>query len=154
MRSRDIRNWLQKGTAEPEENSGGSGNMDGSIIVFNEEADDCMMFHLNYAIQVDTISKRPDTDVFICSVYHFNRWIYFNHEELWDVSGRSNAVADTPVHNIGNQLDNNVIDVLPAVHALTDCDTTSKAGSKFALQAAINTDTSLVYEPVGMLFDF
>ena len=71
----------------------------------HEEADDCMMFHLNYAIQVDTISKRPDTDVFICSVYHFNRWIYFNLEELWVVSGRSNAVAATPVHNIGNQLD-------------------------------------------------
>ena len=32
VRSRDIRNWLKKSTAEPEENSGGNGNMDGSII--------------------------------------------------------------------------------------------------------------------------
>ena len=116
----------------------------------HEEADDRMMFHLNHAIKVDKFQKvviaSPDTDVFICSVYHFNHWIYFNLEELWVVSGRSNAVVATPVHNIANELDSNVIDVLPAVHALTGCDTTSKVGSKLsALQAATRCGYELLF---------
>ena len=42
-----------------------------------------------------------------------------------------------PVHDIVNDIDSDVVDVLPAVHALTGCDATSKIGTKAAFVCGI-----------------
>ena len=55
------------------------------------------------------------------------------------VSGSQNAITIVPVHELVKGFDAAVIDVLPAVHALTGCDTTSKVGTKLkALKTAIS----------------
>ena len=116
----------------------------------HEEADDRMMFHVDHGIRVDkfqnVVVASSDTDVFICLVYHFSRWIYFALEELWVVSGKSNARVVTPIHKIVDNMTSNVVDGLPAVHALTGCDTTSNVGTKLsALNAATKYGYDLLY---------
>ena len=103
--------------------------MDGNISAqpllkcFHEEADDRMIFHANHTVKVENYSKiiiaSPDTDVFINSIHHFNCWKYADLEELWVVSGKSGSQQAFPVHELINKMDGNVIDILPAVHALT-----------------------------------
>ena len=100
------------------------------------------MFHVNHTVKVDKFSKvviaSSDTDVFVCALYHFSRWIYSGLNELWTISGKSVSITFTPVHKLVNVMDSNVIDVLPAVHTLTGCDTTSKVGTKSATFQAAN----------------
>ena len=58
--------------------------------------------------------------------------------ELLFLTGRASSVSAVPVHDIVNEINSDVVDVLPATHALTGCDTTSKVGSKAAaLKTAI-----------------
>ena len=108
------------------------------------------MFHVNHAVKVDKFSKvviaSSDTDVFVCELYHFSRWMYSGLDELWIISGKCDRINVTPVHTIANNMDNNVVDVLPAVHTLTGCDTTSKVGTKSAaFQAAMKYGYQLLY---------
>ena len=49
----------------------------------------------------------PDTDVFVNAVYHFTQWTYCGGKQAF------------PAHDLVQTIDNNIIDVLPAVHALT-----------------------------------
>ena len=105
------------------------------------------MFHVNHAVKVDKFSKvvitSSDTDVFVCALYHFSGWVYSGLDELWIIS---NSINVTPVHTIANNMDNSVVDVLPAVHALTGCDTTSKIDTKSAaFQAAMKCGHELLY---------
>ena len=65
------------------------------------------------------IIASPNTDVFINSIHHFNCWKYADLEELWVVSGKRGSQQAFPVHELINKMDGNVIDILPAVHALT-----------------------------------
>ena len=101
----------------------------------HEEADDRIMFLVNHAVKVDKFSKvviaSSDTDVFMCAPYHFCHWIYSGLDELWVISKKCYSVNVRLVHTIVNNMDNS-IDVLPAVHALTGYNTTSKAGTKSA----------------------
>ena len=98
----------------------------------HEEADDRILFYVNHGVKVEkfrsVIIASPDTDIFICSIYHFNRFVFFGLNELWF---RTSKLV-VPVHDIVNDIDSDVVDVLPAVHALTGCDTTSKIGTKAA----------------------
>ena len=108
------------------------------------------MFQVNHAVKVDKFSKvviaSSDTDVFVCALYHFNRWMYSGQDELWIISGKCDSINVTPVHTIVNNMDNSVVDVLPAVHALTGCDITSKVGTKSAaFQAAMKCGYELLY---------
>ena len=51
--------------------------------------------------------------------------------------GKSSNRIILPIHAAADVLKSDVVDILPAVHALTGCDRTSKVGSKcVALQAA------------------
>ena len=92
------------------------------------------MFHVNQSVKENRFEKiiiaSPDTDVFVCSVYLSNRWIFSDMKELWVISGRSDTTVAFPVHKLSDKLESDVIGVLPAVHALTRCDTTSKIGTK------------------------
>ena len=58
-------------------------------------------------------------DVFAIAVYHFTQWIYCGLEELWILSGKSARKQAFPVHDLVQAMDI-IIDVLPAIHALTD----------------------------------
>ena len=61
----------------------------------------------------------PDTDVFVNAVYHFTESIYCDLEELWILSGKSGGKQAFPVHDLVQAMDNDITDVLVAVHALT-----------------------------------
>ena len=55
---------------------------------------------------------------------------YFDLEELWFVSGQGNSRTFFPIHDFANHLDSDLVENLPAIHALTRCDTASKVGTK------------------------
>ena len=101
----------------------------------HEEADDRIFFHVNHAIKVgrntSVVIASPDTDMFVAATHHFNILKkYFALEELWFVSGRSGSRICFPIHDLANDLDPELTEVLPAIHALTGCDTASKVGTK------------------------
>ena len=54
----------------------------------------------------------------------------FDLKELWMLSGQGRSSRAISLHQLVNTMDFNVVDVLPAVHALSGCDTTSKIGTK------------------------
>ena len=60
-----------------------------------------------------------DTDVFICAMYHYNRWVYRGLNEMWIVSGKTGSTTAFPIHLLAEKLDPSVVDILPSVHALT-----------------------------------
>ena len=102
------------------------------------------MFHTNHAVIIDQVQKvivaSADTDVFMCLMYHFRHWSMYELEELWVINGQGNSSRAVPVHNLVRLMKSGVVDVLPAVHALSGCDTTSKVGTKkSALQTAEET---------------
>ena len=83
------------------------------------EADDHMMFHVHPSVTTENfesvIIASGDTDVFVCSIYHFSRWIYRGLKEMWIVNNRIVFV----IHQLAEQLESNVTDILPAIQALT-----------------------------------
>ena len=108
----------------------------------HEEADDRMMFHVQ-----DISSHRSgptsitlssgDTDVFVCLLYHFTvNWRDLGLQELWLVRNSGMRRSILPLHDICTALGDELTQCLPALHALTGCDTTSKVGTKLA---ALNT---------------
>ena len=100
----------------------------------HEEADDRIMFHVNHAVKIGNFRSiaiaSPDTDVLVAAIHHYNKFIYFDLEELWFISGKSESRTVLPIHDLVNEIDTDFIDILPAIHALTGCDTTSKVGTK------------------------
>ena len=61
----------------------------------NEEVRDCIFYHLNHSIKDDGLQKvviaSADTDIFICAIYHYNRWVY---RGLKEISGKSGSLID------------------------------------------------------------
>ena len=51
-------------------------------------------------------------------------------EELSVVSGRGNSRTFFPIHDLTNDLELDLVEVLPAIHALTGYNTASKVGTK------------------------
>ena len=100
----------------------------------HEEADDRILFHANHTIKIGNygtvVIASPDTDIFVSSLHHFCKLKYFDIEELWFVSGRGNSRTFFSIHDLTNDLDSDLLKVLPAIHALTGCDTASKVGTK------------------------
>ena len=73
-------------------------------------------------------------------MYHFRHWGMYELEELWVIKGQGNSSRAVPVHSLVRLMKSDVVDVLPAMHALSGCDTTSKVGTKkSALRAAEET---------------
>ena len=62
--------------------------------------------------------------------------------EMWVLCGRGLTKRAVPFHLIVDILDISVIDVLPAIHALTSCDTTNTIGRKTAALKIGETDRS------------
>ena len=101
----------------------------------HEETDDCMMFHVYQSVTTENfetvIIASGDTDVFVCLIYHFNRWIYRGFKEMWIVSGKSGSITVFLIHQLAEQLDSNVADILPEIHALTGFHFTIEQNSSF-----------------------
>ena len=56
------------------------------------EADDRIFYHLNHSIKDDGFQKvviaLADTDVFICAIYHYKRWLSRSLKEMRFISGK------------------------------------------------------------------
>ena len=109
----------------------------------HEEADNCIMLHIDEAFKAGyekIIIASPDTDVFVTALYHYTKWMYVNLQELWMICGKGETTRVVPLHAVANKTETTVVDVLPPLHALTGCDTTSKICSKTAALKTTDTD--------------
>ncbi|KAG1650787.1 hypothetical protein GQR58_027742 [Nymphon striatum] len=93
-----------------------------------EEANDRIMFHINdgAVILVDS----HDTDVFVNLIFHFNK--SWQLQKLYVKLGNRKTMKTVPVHLLVDQLDNGLVSCLPAIHALSGCNSTSKVGPKLS----------------------
>ena len=102
---------------------GGHTSSQGLLKCFHEEANDRTMIHISHAVRVMNFQKvivaSPNTDVFVNLVYRFTRWIYAALEQLWIISGKKESNNAIPSHVLGERLDDSIIEILPAIHALT-----------------------------------
>jgi len=109
----------------------------------HEEADDKMTFHVQDILSRGSGSTSMtllsgDTDVFVCLLYPFTvSWRDLGLQELWLICNSSIKRVILPLHDICSELENDLIKCLPAVHALTGCDTTSKIATKSAALNAV-----------------
>jgi len=113
-----------------------------------EEADVRIMPHVLHVIRTGIkriVVLSSETDVLVL-LLHFSQ-IFKTHGmvELWMRAGVGDSIRYTPVHVLAGKQGRELCDVLPAVHALTGCDITSKFGTKLA---------ALKMNPVAHLKDF
>ncbi|KAG1670551.1 Proliferation marker protein Ki-67 [Nymphon striatum] len=106
-----------------------------------EEADDRIMFHINDGVVKHGVQSvlvdSPDTDVFVNLIFHFNTT--WQLQKLYVKLGNRKTKKTVPVHLLVDQLDNGLVLCLPAIHALSGCDSTSKVGPKLSgLKASID----------------
>ncbi|KAG1659915.1 Dual 3',5'-cyclic-AMP and -GMP phosphodiesterase 11 [Nymphon striatum] len=106
-----------------------------------EEADDRIMFHINDGVVKHRVQSAlvdsPDTDVFVNLIFHFNTT--WQLQKLYVKLGNRKTKKTVPVHLLVDQLDNGLVSCLPAIHALSGCDSTSKVGPKLSgLKASID----------------
>ena len=95
-----------------------------------KDADDRIMFHINDGVVKHGIQSvlvdSPDTDVFVNLIFHFDKT--WQLQKLYMKLGNRKTKKSVPVHLLVDQLDNGVVSCLPAIHALSGCDSTSKVG--------------------------
>ena len=95
-----------------------------------DEADDRIMFHVNDDVKLDNFEVvhvvSGDTDVFVSLMYHYLTWKRLGLQQIC-VHHIGNV---SPVHEAVENLSDVVVCILPAVHALSGCDTSSKVGTK------------------------
>ena len=100
----------------------------------HEEAYDLIFFHANRAIKTgnygSVVIASPHTNIFVSALHHFCKLKYFDLQELRFLSGSRNSRTFFPIHDLGNNLDSDLVEILPAIHALTRCDKASKVGTK------------------------
>ena len=91
----------------------------------HEEADTRMVLHAAYATRQSPsliVIQTPDTDVLILAITHFAA---IGCQELWLRTGTRDRHRNVPVHVIHKNLGEAMSLALPALHAITGCDTTS-----------------------------
>ncbi|KAG1714927.1 Thrombospondin-3b [Nymphon striatum] len=103
----------------------------------HQEADDRLLLHIQHATCAESFKRvivaSAVTDVFICLLYYFNQtWHDSGLDELWVLVGQGNTSRAIPIHDLAVEMPSILVSVLPAVHALTGCDTTSKVSTKYA----------------------
>ena len=111
----------------------------------HEEADDHIMFHVNHAVKIGNFRgiaiASPDTDVLVAAIHH-NKFNYFDLEELWFISGKSESRTVLPIHDLVNEIDTDFIDILPAIHTLVVTLLAKWAQRKKLLKKEIKTLTT------------
>ena len=105
-----------------------------SGLISVERLPEWFFFHAIHAIKIgiygSVIIASPDTDIFASALHHFCKLKYFDLEELWFVSRRGNSRTFFPLHDLANDLDSDLAEVLPAINVLTGWDAASKEGRK------------------------
>lgn len=93
----------------------------------HEEADTRVIIHCIECKSSQAVVAARDTDILVLLIAHFHR---MPCKKLWLKAGTSKRRKYIPVHTIVEQLSfsENVLETLPAFHALTGCDTTSYIG--------------------------
>ena len=92
-----------------------------------EEANDRIFFHIDHVIKVgryySVASASPNTNIFVAPTYHINKLKYFNLEfqcKLWFVKGRSFSRTVFQMYVLADDLDPDIVDVLPRITFLLD----------------------------------
>jgi hypothetical protein len=105
------------------------------LFSIQEEADARIILHALHAdeqfgkssVQGRIIIKSSDSDVLVLCVHYYPRMQ--NTDQLWLLMGSVTSIKDgrryIPVHDLCSSLSSITCEILPAVHALTGCDTTS-----------------------------
>ena len=115
----------------------------------HEEADDRMFFHVQDILSHWTgrtfmTLSLGDTDVFVCLLYYVRvSWKDLSFQELWFIRTSGMRRSKLPPHDICTALGDKLTRCLPALHALTGCNTTSKISTKLAALKAIHKKFSL-----------
>jgi hypothetical protein len=73
-----------------------------------------------------------DTDVFVLCLHFSNTLLSNGATEVWLRGGVGDKTRYIPIHVLADQMGQPLCETLPAVHALTGCDVTSKVGTKAA----------------------
>lgn len=96
------------------------------------EADSRMFCHIFHAIKIQPahiIILSTDTDVFILGIHFWNKLARLGCLGLWfDGSYKKKYISGC--HLAAQSLGENICHILPALHSLTGCDSTSRLGSK------------------------
>ena len=105
-----------------------------------DEADERIMLHINHAAKVDCFNAAlicsRDSDVYVSAMYHFYlTWKGKGFSQIW----MEDMGMFVPLHVICDELGEDLVQMLPAVHSLTGCDTTSKIGTKSKAFAVMKT---------------
>ena len=74
-------------------------------------------------------------------------FLHHNLKELWVRAGVGDTTRYVPLHTLFDRLGYQLCAVLPAVHSLTGCDTTSKVGTK---KAALKGQPEVLLKHFGM----
>ena len=82
-----------------------------------------------------TICDSPDTDVFVNLFFHVNKT--WQLQKLYIKLDNRKTKKTVPVHLLVDQLDNGLVACLPAIHALSGCDSTSKVGPKVSMDLSL-----------------
>ena len=91
----------------------------------HEEVDSRLLFHANHALKVNSYRKliiaSLDRYVLVNVIHHFSCWIFSDLKELWVLSPNKASQKEViPVNKLVQEIDGDVVNVLPALHALTD----------------------------------
>ena len=109
----------------------------------HEEADDRMMFHvqniLSHRLGPTSITlSSSDADVFVCLLYHITvNWRDLGLQDLWLIRNSGVKRSIIPLHDVCRALGDELTRCLPALHALTGCDNTSKISTTLAALKAV-----------------
>ena len=103
----------------------------------HEEADIRIIPHAVNAVRQSCMTRivilSSDTDVFVVAMYFYHFLAAHGLAELWLRGGVGDKTRFIPLHVIAAKVGKKpVCEVLPATHALTGCDITSKFGTKAA----------------------
>ena len=104
-----------------------------------EESDERLVPHAMHAVKTGSVRivlLSSDTDVFVLGLFFWKMLQSHGLAELWMRAGVGDTTRYIPLHTIGDKSPE-LCQVLPAAHALTGCDITSKVGTK---HAAIKAD--------------
>ena len=100
----------------------------------HEEADDRVIFHVQHLVCERNMSviivATEDTDIIISLLYHLINWEKMGLKQLWVNKGTSFKRIVYPLHTLLDAVGRDIVKHLPAIHALSGADTTSKICSK------------------------
>ena len=90
----------------------------------HEEADTRLLLHAHHVSTnyPQVIVQSPDTDVAVICVHKYS---VMSCQKLWFLTGVKNRRRYIPIHDIVSAIGPDICKVLPALHALTGCDSTS-----------------------------